>query len=62
MRTSALAATMLFAALVLAGLSLAMKLGAGFIPSFMASQEYWLAMGAFLALLIGTLAHRSPRS
>lgn len=60
MRTNALAAAMLLAGLVLAGLSLAMKLGADFIPSLMASQEYWLAMGAFLALLIGTLARRSP--
>lgn len=62
MRAGALAALMLLVALLLGGLSLAMKLGADFVPTFMVSQEYWLAMGAFLALLIGALSRSSRRS
>ena len=61
MRTGALAAILLWAALLLAGLSLTMKLGADIIPTFLTNQDYWLAMGAFLVLLMGTFACRSPQ-
>ena len=53
MRTGALAAVTLWIALLLAGLSLAMKLGSEVLPTFLVHQDYWLAMGAFLVLLVG---------
>ena len=61
MRTGALAALLLWVALFLAGLSLTMKLGTDIIPTYLANQDYWLAMGAFLVLLMGVFARRSPQ-
>ncbi|MEZ5908034.1 MAG: hypothetical protein R3D31_04460 [Hyphomicrobiaceae bacterium] len=41
--------------LVLAGLALVSRLGFVHIPIYLPHQEYWLAMSAYLVLMVGTL-------
>jgi hypothetical protein len=55
----ALATVLLWIGLGLAGLSLVMKLDNTSIPALMPGQEYWLAIGGFLALLIHALYCRT---
>ena len=41
---------------VLASLALITKLGFIFVPRYLPHQEYWLAMIAYLLLMVGVLA------
>lgn len=55
MRLNAPSILTIFIAMLLGSASLAMKLGATFVPVYLPSQEYWLAIGGFLVLLVGSL-------
>lgn len=41
--------------LILAALALVMKMGFVAIPRYLPHQEYWLAMSAYLVLMVGNV-------
>lgn len=45
-------------ALVLAGLAVATKLGFLHVPRYLPHQEYWLAITAYMVLMVGNLVKR----